>query len=55
MQAFLSGSTIITADMLNPLTEYVNSNVSVIVPAGIAVMCTLIGVKLVPRIIHYFI
>lgn len=53
---FLSASTgIVTADMLKGVTDTVNGNINVILPVGVGVMATLIGVGIIPKIIHKFI
>ena len=45
----------ITADMLAPITEAINSGLTVLVPVALGIMGTMIGVKLIPKIIHRFI
>lgn len=44
----------ITADMIAPITEAINSALTVLVPAGLGVMGTMVGVGLIPRIIYKF-
>lgn len=44
----------ITADMLLPITEALTSNIEVILPVGMTVMGTMIGVGLIPRLIYKF-
>lgn len=44
----------ITADMLAPITEALSSNLSVIIPVGMGIMGTMIGVGLIPRLIYKF-
>lgn len=57
--AFASGDPLptiaITQDMLTPIVQSVVSNLGVILPVGIVLFGVLLGVKLVPRIIGYFI
>ena len=44
----------ITADMLAPITETLNSNLSVLLPVGISIMGIMIGVSLIPKIVYKF-
>lgn len=44
----------ITADMLAPITTTLNSNLDVLLPIGIGIMGTMIGVGLIPRIVYKF-
>lgn len=45
---------IITAAMLEPITEAITSNLAVLLPVGIGLMSIMIGVRLIPRIIYRF-
>lgn len=44
----------ITADMLAPITDAISNNISVLIPVGIGVMGTMIGISLIPRIVYKF-
>lgn len=44
----------ITADMLAPITTTLETNLAVLVPVGIGIMGTMIGVGLIPRIVYKF-
>lgn len=44
----------ITAEMLAPITEALSSNLEVIIPVGMGIMGTMIGVGLIPRLIYKF-
>lgn len=44
----------VTAEMLAPITETLTSNLNVLVPVGIGIMGTMIGVGLIPRIVYKF-
>jgi hypothetical protein len=44
----------LTADMLAPITTALESNLTVLVPVGIGIMGTMIGVGLIPRIVYKF-
>ena len=44
----------ITADMLAPITEALTSNLNVILPIGMSIMGTMIGVGLIPRLVYKF-
>lgn len=44
----------ITAEMLAPITTTLETNLAVLVPVGIGIMGTMIGVGLIPRIVYKF-
>lgn len=44
----------ITAEMLAPITTALTNNLDVLVPIGIGIMGTMIGVGLIPRIVYKF-
>ena len=44
----------ITADMLSPLTSAITENLNVLLPVGLAIMGTMVGVSLIPRIVYKF-
>lgn len=44
----------VTAEMLEPITNAVTSNLGVLLPVGIGIMAIMIGVALIPRIIWKF-
>ena len=44
----------ITASMLEPLTDAIMSNLGVVLPIALGIMGVMIGVRLIPRIIHTF-
>ena len=44
----------ITAEMLAPITTALSSNLEVIIPVGMGIMGTMIGVGLIPRLIYKF-
>lgn len=44
----------ITATMLEPITTALTSNLSTLLPVGITIMGTMIGVSLIPRIVYKF-
>ena len=45
---------VITNDMVAPITTAINSGLEVLVPIGIAIMATMIGIALIPRVIYRF-
>lgn len=47
-------TAVITTDMLSPIVKAVSSNLAVILPVGMGIMGTFIGVKLIPKIIYKF-
>ena len=44
----------ISAEMLAPITEALTSNVNVILPVGLGIMGTMIGIGLIPRLVYKF-
>ena len=44
----------ITAEMLAPITTALTSNLEVILPIGLGIMGTMIGISLIPRIVYKF-
>lgn len=44
----------ISAEMLAPITTALTSNLSTLLPVGITIMGTMIGVSLIPRIVYKF-
>lgn len=44
----------VTAEMLAPILTTLESNIAVLVPVGIGIMGTMIGVGLIPRIVYKF-
>ena len=47
-------TAIVTADMLNPILDMLEANLGVLVPVGVAIMGTMIGIGLIPRIVYKF-
>lgn len=45
---------LLSADMLKPLTEGIQSDLGVLLPVGITIMGIMIGVSLIPRIVYKF-
>ena len=50
----MAGNLIITAEMLQPITDAITANLGVLLPVGIGLMSIMIGVRLIPRIIYRF-
>lgn len=44
----------IDSSMLEPLTQALTSNLGVLLPVGITIMGTMVGVSLIPRIVYKF-
>lgn len=44
----------ITADTVEPVTDAINSGLTTLVPIGIGIMGTFIGIALIKRIIYTF-
>ena len=45
---------VITADTVSPVTNAINSGLSTLVPIGIGIMGTFIGIGLIKRVIYTF-
>lgn len=54
LNALATTGGLITADMLTPITTNLDANLGVLLPVGIAIMGTMIGVGLIPRIVYKF-
>ena len=44
----------LTAEMLKPITDSINSDLGILLPVGITIMGIMIGVSLSPRIVYKF-
>lgn len=44
----------ITAELVAPITNAISSGLTTLVPIGLGIMATFIGVGLIPRIIYKF-
>lgn len=44
----------LTPEMLQPITEALTGNLTTLLPVGIGIMGTMIGVGLIPRIVYKF-
>ena len=44
----------VSAEMLQPIVEGLTGNLEVILPIGMSIMATMIGVSLIPRLIYKF-
>lgn len=44
----------VTADLVKPVVDAINSGLTTLVPIGLGVMATFIGIGLIPRIIYKF-
>ncbi len=44
----------LTAEMLQPITDSINSDLGILLPVGITIMGIMIGVSLIPRIVYKF-
>lgn len=49
----MAGFTI-TAELVEPITTALSSGLTTLVPVGIGIMATFIGISLIPRIIYKF-
>ena len=45
---------VVTSELVEPITGAINSGLSTLVPIGIGIMATFIGIRLVPRVIYMF-
>lgn len=44
----------ITAELVQPITSAISSGLTTLVPIGLGIMATFIGIGLIPRIIYKF-
>ena len=44
----------ITESLVAPITSAINSGLTTLVPIGIGIMATFVGISLIPRIIYKF-
>lgn len=44
----------ITAELVKPVTDAISSGLTTLVPIGLGIMGTMIGISLIPRIIYKF-
>lgn len=44
----------ITAELVQPVTDAIASGLTTLVPIGIGIMATFVGISLIPRIIYKF-
>ena len=44
----------VTGEMVAPITDAISSGLTVLVPIGIGIMATFVGIRLIPRIIYMF-
>lgn len=44
----------VTTDLVQPVVDAINSGLTTLVPIGLGVMATFIGIGLIPRIIYKF-
>lgn len=44
----------VTSAMLEPITYAITSNLGTLLPVGITILAIMVGVRLIPRIIHTF-
>ena len=49
----LTGFTV-NAEAVEPITDAIRSGLSVLVPVGLGIMATFIGISLIPRIVYKF-
>ncbi len=44
----------ITAELVQPVVEAISSGLTTLVPVGIGIMATFVGLSLIPRVIYKF-
>lgn len=47
-------SVFLTKEMISPIVDAVQGNLTVLLPMGIGIFATMIGISLIPRIIYKF-
>lgn len=50
----LDAAFVVTADLVAPVVTAIDSGLTVLIPVGIGIMATMIGIQLIPRIIYKF-
>lgn len=51
----MDGNTFqITAELVKPVTDAIASGLTTLVPVGIGIMATFVGLSLIPRVIYKF-
>lgn len=45
---------VITSELVAPITTAISSGLTTLVPIGIGIMATFIGISLIPRIVYKF-
>lgn len=45
---------VVTAELVKPVTDAISSGLTTLVPVGIGIMATFVGISLIPRIIYKF-
>lgn len=45
---------VVTAELVQPVVNAINSGLTTLVPIGLGIMATFIGISLIPRIIYKF-
>lgn len=49
-----AANAVVTTEMLKPITDNISANLGVILPVGMGIMGTFIGIKLIPKLIYKF-
>lgn len=44
----------VTAELVKPITDALSSGLATLVPVGITIMATFIGISLIPRVVYKF-
>lgn len=50
----LTGSGVVTSDQLSALTDAVTGNVDVVLPVALTLMGIMVGIRVIPRVVHTF-
>ncbi len=50
----MTTTAVVTSGMVQPILDQVSATIPVLLPVGLGIMALVIGVSLVPRIIHKF-
>ena len=45
---------VVTTELVQPIVEAINSRLTTLVPIGLTIMGSMIGVSLIPRIVYKF-
>lgn len=54
MYTLTTPTSVITPEMLDPLSEGISANVGVILPVALGIFAIFIGIRMVPKLVYVF-